>query len=185
MELTTLQWLVNGPRRYAMSHTGYLINGKRFHTIEVDKSTQDYGVYLEAETLCRSSAKDTAQVVANVDYYGVIRDILLLDFVKFRLPVFQCDWANIVSGVKKEDGFTLVNLHDGLTKFERDPFILASHAKQVFYFRESETSHWYTVLKAPPRGFHDLEEFDESVYKSYAPQDASSLDIDDRDNADN
>lgn len=74
-----------------MSHTGYLINGKRFHTIEVDNSTQDYGVYLEAETLCRSSAKDTSQVVANVDYYGVIRDILLLDFVKFRLPIFQCD----------------------------------------------------------------------------------------------
>lgn len=55
----------------------------------------------------------------------------------------------------------------------------------MFYFRESETSHWYTVLKAPPRGFHDLEEFDESVYKSCAPQDASSLDIGDRDNADN
>ncbi|KAI5335332.1 hypothetical protein L3X38_025465 [Prunus dulcis] len=109
-----------------MSHIGYLINEKCFHTIKVDNSTQDYGVYLEVETLCRSSAKDTSQVVANVDYYGVIMDIVLLDFFKFLLPIFQCDWANIVSGVKKEDGFTLFNIRDGLSKFERDPFILAS-----------------------------------------------------------
>ncbi|KAL6199775.1 hypothetical protein ACLB2K_029558 [Fragaria x ananassa] len=98
---------------------------------------------------------------------------------QFVLNSKRCDWANIVSGVKKEDGFTLVNLHDGLDK--KDPFILASHAKQVFYSRESESSSWYVVLKAPPRGFHDLELFDESVFMSYVPQDVSALDIDNLD----
>ncbi|KAL6141538.1 hypothetical protein ACLB2K_059826 [Fragaria x ananassa] len=115
----------------------------------------------------------------SLNYYGIIREILVLDYYTFRLAIFRCDWANIVSGVKKEDGFTLVNLHDGLDK--KDPFILASHAKQVFYSRESESSSWYVVLKAPPRGFHDLELFDESVFMSYILQDVSALDIDNLD----
>ncbi|KAL6137925.1 hypothetical protein ACLB2K_063214 [Fragaria x ananassa] len=161
----TLKLLVKGPRFYAMSHTGFVIHGKRFHTIDANVSTADYGVHIEADS--------------SLNYYGIIREILVLDYYTFRLAIFRCDWANVVSGVKKEDGFTLVNLHDGLDK--KDPFILASHAKQVFYSRESESSSWYVVLKAPPRGFHDLELFDESVFMSYVPQDVSALDIDNLD----
>lgn len=164
-----------------MSYSGYIINGKRFHTSAVEKSTQDYGVFYEAKTICRSSARDTAHVVANVSYYGIIRDILLLDFHTFRLPIFLCDWANIANGVKIEDGFTLVNLHRGQNQLKRDPFILASQAKQVFYSRESTTSNWYVVLKAPPRGFHELETYDESVYTSCCPIDVSKLDKNDGD----
>ncbi|XP_004309364.1 PREDICTED: uncharacterized protein LOC101306581 [Fragaria vesca subsp. vesca] len=158
----TLKLLVKGPRFYAMSHIGFIIHGKHFYTVDAKVSTTDYGVHIEADS--------------SLNYYGVIRDILVLDFYTFRLAIFRCDWANIVSGVKKEDGFTLVNLHDGLDK--KDPFILASHAKQVFYSRETESSSWYVVLKAPPRGFHDLKVFDESVFTPYVPQDVSALDID-------
>ncbi|KAL6222475.1 hypothetical protein ACLB2K_005867 [Fragaria x ananassa] len=95
----TLSYLVKGPRRCAMSHSGFIINGKRFHTMKSNISTQDYGVHIEADTL--------------TNYYGIIRQILVLDFYKFRLAVFLCDWANMASGVKKVDGFTLVNLHEG------------------------------------------------------------------------
>ena len=82
--------------------------------------------------------------------------------------------------VKNEDGFTLFNLRDNLDK--NDPFILAPHAKQVFYSRETGNSSWYVVLKAPPRGFHELEMFDESVFESYVPLDISALDVDTCDN---
>ncbi|XP_050387384.1 uncharacterized protein LOC126803657 [Argentina anserina] len=161
----TLFYLAKGPRRCAMSYSGFIINGKRFHTMEANVSTQDYGVHIEADNLC--------------NYYGIIRDILVLDFHKLRLAVFQCDWANMGPGVKKVDGFTLVNLHEGLTK--KDPFILASHAQQVFYSKESEQSSWYVVLKAPPRGFYDLELFDESVFTSFVAQESSALHVDNDD----
>ncbi|KAL6185460.1 hypothetical protein ACLB2K_041593 [Fragaria x ananassa] len=160
-----LHYLVKGPRRYAMSHSGFIINGNRFHTKEANVSTQDYGVHIEADTLS--------------NYYGIIKHILVLDFYKFRLAVFLCDWANMTSGVKKVDGFTLVNLHEGLSK--KDPFILASHAKQVFYSRDNEKSSWYVMLKAPPRGFDDLEQFDEKFYGSFVDQQPSALDIDNDD----
>lgn len=58
-----------------------------------------------------------------------------------------------------------------------DPFILASQAKQVFFSRENDTSSWYCVLKTPPRGFYDLENFDESYYTTSVPLDVSQLDL--------
>ena len=62
-----LKWLANGPRRHAMSYTGYIINGKRFHISDVDKVTQNSG---KATTICRSSAKDVSQQLSVVTYYG-------------------------------------------------------------------------------------------------------------------
>lgn len=177
----TLQWFVHGPRRVYMSHKGYIINGKRYHTFDMERTTQGYGVSVDAETICRSSSRDTAHVRANVSYFGIIREIILLDFHTFRLPVFRCDWANTVSGVKEDEGFTVVNLHDGLNQFHRDPFILATQARQVFYSRENESSNWYVVMRAPPRGFHELDAFDENVYTSFIPNDVSKLVTDNMD----
>lgn len=172
-----MRWIGRGPRKNALSYTGYIINGHRFHTIDTQNSTQDSGVSIEAETICRSSVRDNSQVVGKVSYYGVIKDIILLDYYTFKVPVFNCDWANPGNGVKIEDGFTLVNLHQGQKMFERDPFILASQAKQVFYSRDNDESNWYVLLKAPPRGIHDMEIYDEDAYTSSTPLDVSTLEL--------
>ncbi|XP_028102256.1 uncharacterized protein LOC114301506 [Camellia sinensis] len=174
--LDTLKWLAVGPRKHATSYLGYIINGHRFHTSDVQRSTQNSGVSIEAETIYRSSKKDIAQVIEKIYFYGAIRDIILLDYYKFQVPLFKCDWATTGNGVKVEDGFTLVNIQQGRNPFERDPFILASHAKQVFYLRDSDTSSWEVVLKEPSRGFHDLDMYDEDAYMPSAPLDASRLD---------
>ncbi|KAK9269335.1 hypothetical protein L1049_001106 [Liquidambar formosana] len=174
----TLKWLARGPREESMSYSGYVINGIRFHTKDAEKSRQNSSVSIKAETMCRSSARDNTQVIGKISYYGIIRDIILLDYNTFRVPIFRCDWANIVNCVKVDDEFTLVNLHEGLSQFEKDPFILASHAEQVFYSRDSDTSSWYVILQAPPRGFHELEIYDETTCTPLTPLDVSRLDID-------
>ena len=156
-----------------------MINGNRFCTRDNEKGTQDSGVYIEAETVCISSSKDNTPVTEKLTYYGVIQDIYLIDFCSFKVPLFKCDWANSRSGVKVQDGLTLVNLHQNLSLFENDPFILASQAKKVFYSREYNTSNWYVALKAPPRGFHDMDIFDEGVYTTYKTIDVSKLDCTD------
>jgi hypothetical protein len=89
---------------------------------------------------------------------------------------FYCDWENIGNGVKVEDGFTLVNLHQGQRQLEKEPFILASQAKQVFYSRDSSDSNWYVVLQAPPRGRHDLDMYEENVDIFSGPLDVSRID---------
>ncbi|XP_059638709.1 uncharacterized protein LOC132280982 [Cornus florida] len=124
-----LRWLARGPREEVISYTGYIVNGQRFHTKDVERSTQNSGVTIEAETICRSSARDTNQVVQKISYYGVLKEIILLDYRTFKVLLFHCDWANIRNGIKVEEGLTLVNLQEGQSQFARDPFILASQAK--------------------------------------------------------
>ncbi|KAJ0113158.1 hypothetical protein Patl1_03573 [Pistacia atlantica] len=122
-----------------MSYNGYDINGQRFHTKDVNKSTQNSGVSIEATTICRASAKDTSRVVDVVAYYGVIKEIILLDYYQFQLPIFKCYWENAGHRVKFEDGFTLVNLYQSQNQYVREPFTLESQAKQVFYSREIDS----------------------------------------------
>jgi len=85
------------------------VNGQRFHTRSLERESQNSGVYYEATTICRSSAKDTSQVVDLVSYYRTVTDIILLDYNVFYVPIFRCQWAVRGNGVKVEDGFTLVN----------------------------------------------------------------------------
>lgn len=153
--------MAKGPRDQALSYTGFIINNTRFRTKDTERGRQNSGVLIEADTICRASARDNSHVIGKVSYYGVLRDIIVLDYHMFHIPIFKCDWANIVNGVKVDDGVTLVNLHGG-RQFEKDPFILASQAKQVFYWREREESSWYVVLQAPPRGDDELKTFEES-----------------------
>ncbi|CAA7045956.1 unnamed protein product [Microthlaspi erraticum] len=152
-----LRWLAFGPRYEAQNYRGYIVNGNRFHTEDVKRKTQNSGVSYEAFSMCRSSARDTNHMADVVTYYGVIQEIILLDYHMFQIPLFKCKWANKGYGLKEEDGFTLVNLHINQTAFRQDPYIMPSQAKQDFYSREDDSSPWYVVMKAPPRGYHELE----------------------------
>ncbi|XP_048622707.1 uncharacterized protein LOC106373993 [Brassica napus] len=152
-----IRWLAFGPRNVALAHKGFIINGQRFHTDAVKLKTQNSGVTYEAFSMCRSSARDMRQVADMITYYGVIKEILVIDYHMFKVPLFRCNWANTANGVKEEDGFTLVNLHMNQAAYLKDPFILPSQAKQVFYSREDDASNWYVVMRAPPRGYHELE----------------------------
>ena len=129
------------------------MNGLRFHTKQVHRLSQNSGVYYEATSMCRSSARDTAQVVNVVSYYGRVVDIILLDYNAFYVPIFRCEWAVKGNGVKVENGFTLVNFNHSHISFGKDPFILASQARQIFYSRENDESSWYVVIKGPSRRY--------------------------------
>ena len=79
-----------------------------------------------------SSSKDKYLIMASMCYFGVIEDIWVIDYTSFRVPIFKCKWVDGNIGVKTDDlGFTLVDLEkEGYTK---EPFIMASQAKQVFF----------------------------------------------------
>ncbi|XP_060966293.1 uncharacterized protein LOC133034854 [Cannabis sativa] len=158
-----LKWLAYGPRKQAISCTGFIINGQRFNVEDDKKTTQNSGVSIDATTMCRSSAKDQSQVADVVSYYGVLKEIILLDYHTFQIPLFRCLWANVPNGIRIEDGLTLVNLEESQSQFVKDPFILASQAKQVFYSRERDSS-WHVVMMARPRGFYELEYYDRHEY---------------------
>ncbi|EOY16711.1 Uncharacterized protein TCM_035569 [Theobroma cacao] len=70
--------------------------------------------------------------LGDVTYYGVLQDIIELDYYRhFNVAVLKCDWFQVK---QDEFGFSLVNFMR-LTS-QNDPFVLASHVKQVFYIQD-------------------------------------------------
>ena len=104
----------------------------RFQKKGTEKSTQNSGVYLESH--------GSGHVNDKKEYFGVIKDIILLDYHAFKVPLFWCDWENIRICVKKLEFYTLVKFSLGQAQSNMDPFILSSQANKAFYARENESS---------------------------------------------
>jgi hypothetical protein len=108
---------------------------------------QNSGVMVVVESMHFSSSKDKNPVMASTPYFGVIEEIWEVNYVLFKVPVFKCKWIDINSGVRIDElGFTLVDLCK--VSYTDEPFIMASHAKQVFYVKDpSPNSRWSVVLQ--------------------------------------
>ena len=125
-----LRWLAHGPRMDVVSYRGYPSNGYCFYIKGHDDRciVQNSGVTLVAQLMHISSAKDNKVIFANMSYYGVIENIWELDYIMFRVSVFQCKWVKNNKDIKVDElGFILVNLNKENQK--EDTFILASQAK--------------------------------------------------------
>nr|XP_011457399.1 PREDICTED: uncharacterized protein LOC101299055 isoform X1 [Fragaria vesca subsp. vesca] len=108
----TLRWLADKPNKHVLKYHGYRVNGVQFHTKARDnvRSVQNSGVRLFAKAMQVAGRKDNNPFVSDMWLYGVIQDIWVLDYTKFTVPVFKCDWV-ADSGIKVDElGFTLVNL---------------------------------------------------------------------------
>ena len=117
-------WLAKGPNPKARRYTGYFVNGFRFYTKDYDLrlKTQNSGVTLVALTSSFASSKDQNPLVGDVSYYGVIEDIIELDFwPHFSFVLFRCDWFH---AKLYEFGLTRVNFKR--LCYKDDPFMLAS-----------------------------------------------------------
>jgi hypothetical protein len=136
--------LARGPGKYATKYEGYLINGCIFHIKRIGnlRTTQNIGVPIDAQTLIRSSAKDKNPICQTTTYYGVIQEIIILDYYCVKYLLFKCDWVYVhkKNGMKFHAfGFTMVNLKRRLRKnrVQDDPFILASQEKKSILCKRS------------------------------------------------
>ncbi|CAL8163121.1 unnamed protein product [Prunus armeniaca] len=88
-------------------------------------------------------------------FYGVIQDIWDLDYKKFTITVFRCDWIDSTSGlVVDELGFTLVDLSK--IGHSNDQFVMVSQIKQVFFVDNPMHHGWSVVLSMPNREYVDV-----------------------------
>ena len=92
-----------------------------------------------------ASENDKNPISGELCFYGIIIEIWDLDYTKFRIPVFKCDWVDNNNDIKVDElGFTLV----GLTKvaYKSDSFILATQAKQVFCVQDQLEPRWSIII---------------------------------------
>ncbi|XP_057249394.1 uncharacterized protein LOC125495744 [Beta vulgaris subsp. vulgaris] len=170
-----LFWLAKGPNTKARRYMGYFVNGYRFCTKGRDSriKTQNSGVTLIATTSSFASSRDQNPVDGDVTYYGVIEEIIELDFwSQFSVVLFKCQWflANV-----DEFGLTFVNFKKKCS--QSDPFVLASQVHQVFYVQDPQEHDIHYVMQRVPRDLFDFEEaMNEETYWEEAI-DSSGSDI--------
>lgn len=139
-----LHWLSKGPSSLAKRIKKFSYNGFKFRTkdVELHSPTQNSGVAVDSE--------------GGVIYYGVLREILVLDYYeKRKVVLFRCDWVDMTRGIKEDAlGFTLVNFKH-LWKTS-EPYVLASQAFQVFYTPDPVEPNWNVVTRIKPRDAYDM-----------------------------
>ncbi|XP_062075803.1 uncharacterized protein LOC133779922 [Humulus lupulus] len=177
-----LRCLENGPNNVFFRFKKYLINGFRFHTKEIEKNlrTQNSGVIMTAKTQSFASSRDPNPIFGEVTFYGILTDIIELDYSSGnRVVLFKCDWISR-SGVKEEKDCTRVNFSKLM--HEDEPFILASQAEQVMYVEDLKHKEWHVVLKINSRDYYNMsvQSYDENV-ESYLQTEVCSATINDGD----
>ena len=106
---------------------------------------QNSGVTVIANTMHVSSAKDKNHFYANMSYFGIVEHIWELDYVGFHIPVFGCKWVNNNNPLKVDE-LELIQLNLNKQGYIKEPLILASQAKQMFYVPDLANKEWSIVL---------------------------------------
>ena len=89
--------LAKEPNLVAMKYSSYTINGVDFHTQSYDegRSFQSSGVALVAQTTSFAKGKGDNISVRNKTYYGIIKEILELNYQhEGKVVLFKCDWVD-------------------------------------------------------------------------------------------
>ncbi|KAG8485220.1 hypothetical protein CXB51_021250 [Gossypium anomalum] len=132
-----VKWLSQGPNRVIKRYSAFLINGYRFHTKyrERIRRTQNCGIVVNSSITSYASARDSNLVEGNVEYYGLLTDIIELDYYgKWKVVLFRCDWADTTI----------------------DGYVFSSQVKQVFYSKDPTDECWYVVRRNTPRDLFDM-----------------------------
>ncbi|KAH0698096.1 hypothetical protein KY289_015578, partial [Solanum tuberosum] len=146
--------LSRGPTRYSTHSNGYIVNGYRFHVEDYDKKlrTQNYGVIVLGE-----NDKDSE----NFDYFGVLTDVIELQFVMDRrVMLFRCNWFDVYDEIKgvKKDEYDFVSVNPDRFLKTNEPFVLVDQASQVFYANDNSNKGWQVVRKTQPRDSYEIVE---------------------------
>ncbi|KAH0725078.1 hypothetical protein KY284_000943 [Solanum tuberosum] len=158
--------LSRGPTQYSTHSNGYIVNGYRFHVEDYDKKlrTQNCGVVVLGE-----NDKDSE----NLDYYGVLTDVIELQFIMDRKVVlFRCNWFDVCDEIKgvKKDEYDLVSVNPDRFLKTNEPFVLADQASQVFYANDNSNKGWQVVRKIQPRDSYEIvEQMDDDIVELGSP----------------
>ncbi|XP_073285447.1 uncharacterized protein [Primulina huaijiensis] len=154
-----LKSLARGPNFIGIRYEKFISNGFRFHTKEVERKrkTQNCGVIVRATTSSYSSIRDQNPVSSELDYYGILQNVIELDYeAGRRVVLFECDWVSKGKRLKlDDDGFMLANFTN--VKRHNEPYILASQTMQVFYVEDPVDCNWHVIITTDARAKYKMQ----------------------------
>ncbi|XP_057797412.1 uncharacterized protein LOC131013365 [Salvia miltiorrhiza] len=153
-----LKLFADGPDIIGVSYERYVVNGFRFHTSELEhkRKTQNSGISVKVATSSYSSTRDENPILSELDYYGVLTEIIELRYVNRQVVLFGCDWVSKGKRLKQNiNGFTIANFTNIIR--HEEPFILSSQATQVFHVGDPVDTDWHVVISTRARGVYNME----------------------------
>ncbi|KAG8382392.1 hypothetical protein BUALT_Bualt05G0072600 [Buddleja alternifolia] len=154
-----LRALAQGPNPVWRRYRGFIVNGFRFHVKKFEKRrrTQNSGLVVTAQTSSYASRNDANPIVGDVTYYGMLKDIIELDYFEGgKIVLFECDWVSPGRAQKQDEtGFTLANF--SRSRQHNEPFVLASQAQQIFYIEDPIEKGWHVVMRAKAMDSFDMD----------------------------
>lgn len=104
---------------------------------------------MKSVTRQRAKSTDTNYKESEITYYGVIKEIINLNYLDFEETIFYSDWVRVE---EKTNGFQVdatssvikINLSKmkSINRVVDEPFILASEVSQVFYSTDLSPEGW-------------------------------------------
>ncbi|MFQ6660773.1 hypothetical protein Gotur_029170 [Gossypium turneri] len=122
-----VNWLSQGPNRMVKRYSAFVINGFRFHTqyCERLRRTQNCGIVVNSSITSYASARDNNLVKGNVEYFGLLMDIIELDYYgKWKVVLFREDWADVNTAHPIDEGWYVV-----LRNIPRDLFDIGNGSR--------------------------------------------------------
>ena len=158
-----VKWLAKGPNNVARRFLASVINENKFIIEGCERQTQNFGVMVTSSTIRFKNKEDENPEVENVTYYGVLKDIIELDYYGHsKFVLFKCDWFE-----SKQDHFGLTLVNFAKLIYKSDPFVFATQVQQVYY-TEDPTNNWQVVTKTTPRDLFDVyEDLENDEMKNY------------------
>ncbi|CAO2189468.1 unnamed protein product, partial [Urochloa humidicola] len=148
--------LSRGPDHRTRTMSRCHINNWLFRTSEVEKNlvTQNSGVLVRGDA-----------TTGNMNWYGVIRKIISLEFAgEKEVILFKCDWYDVpaISTSRsigyKRDQWGIIDINTSRFRFLNEPYILATQAEPVFYVKLVTRREWSSVVLMKPRNLFSMPE---------------------------
>jgi hypothetical protein len=122
----------------------------------------------------------------NMDWYGVIRKIISLEFPSGKeVILFMCDWYDVHASTKnkgrgyKKDQYGIIDIDTTHFLYINDPYILGTQVEQVVYVKGVKTSEWCTVVRLKPRNLFAMPEGTEKENEEDIDVDSLNVSIED------
>ena len=126
--------LSRGPDKQVLSYKCYMVNDFKFHTNDRERclKTQNSGVVVRGDT-----------GIANLDYYGVLSDVVELQYMGGnQVVLFKCNWWDVHSPSRgiDIDKYSIISVNARCHLIIDEPFVLVCQAEQVFYVNDNSKS---------------------------------------------
>jgi hypothetical protein len=156
-----IYYLSRGPDQVARVFNRCFINGFLFRVSSIEKSltTQNSGVFVKGDAS-----------TGDMDWYGVLRKIICLDFPgQKEVMLFQCDWYDVPAASRSKsrgynkDEYGVIEIDITRFRYSSEPYILSTQAEQVLYVPNIKKPNWCSVLRIQPRNLFAMPEGEDAV----------------------